>query len=351
MSNDELKRVYYNPNSTGSFGGVNRLRKATGKPKKEVVEWLKAQDAYTLHKPTRYRFPRRRTIVGGIKDQYQCDLIDVQNLKKENGGNGYILTCIDVFSKMGYARPIKNKTSRSIIPALKSIFAEAGLPRKLQSDKGGEFLSGPVQKYLKSKRIHHFTSQNEDIKAAIVERWNRTLKERLWRAFSRLDTTRFLELLPKLVKSYNNSYHRSIKRKPIEVTVENQADVWNTLYIGKSVKSVKSFLKIGDRVRITKARRPFDKGYRRKWSLELFTISRTLNTTPPTYVLKDDNGEELLGSFYSQEIQVVRDKTVFKIEKVLEERRNGREILVKWLGYPNSFNSWIPKSNLQPYKD
>ena len=117
---------------------------------------------------------------------------------------------------MGYARPIKNKTSRSIIPALKSIFAEAGLPRKLQSDKGGEFLSGPVQKYLKSKRIHHFTSQNEDIKAAIVERWNRTLKERLWRAFSRLDTTRFLELLPKLVKSYNNSYHRSIKRKPIE---------------------------------------------------------------------------------------------------------------------------------------
>ena len=76
-----------------------------------------------------------------------------------------------------------------------------------------------------------------------------------------------------------------------------------------------------------------------------------LNTTQPTYVLKDDNGEELLGSFYSQEIQVVRDKTVFKIEKVLEERRNGREILVKWLGYPNSFNSWIPKSNLQPYKD
>ena len=166
-----------------------------------------------------------------------------------------------------------------------------------------------------------------------------------------LDSTQHVSYLPKLVKSYNNSYHRSIKRKPIEVTVENQEEVWNTLYNDKRVKSVKSLLKIGDRVRITKARRPFDKGYRRKWSLELFTISRTLNTTPPTYVLKDDNGEELLGSFYSQEIQVVRDKTVFKIEKVLEERRNGREILVKWLGYPNSFNSWIPKSNLQPYKD
>ena len=351
MKNNELKKIYYNPNSTGSFGGVNRLRKAAGKPKKEIVQFLQSQDAYTLHKPTRYRFPRRRTIVGGIKEQYQCDLIDVQKLKKANRGNGYILTCIDVFTKMGYARPIKNKTSRSIIPALKSIFAEAGLPRKLQTDKGGEFLSGPVQKYLKSKRIHHFTSQNEDIKAAIVERWNRTLKERLWRAFSRLDTTRFLELLPKLVKSYNNSYHRSIKRKPSEVTVENQADVWNTLYSDKSVKRVKSLLKIGDRVRITKARRPFDKGYLRKWSLELFTISRKLKTSPTTYILKDDNGEELNGSFYSQEIQVVRDKTVFKIEKVLETRRNGREILVKWLGYPNSFNSWIPKANLRTYKD
>ena len=119
MKNNELKKIYYNPNSTGSFGDVNRLRKAAGKPKKEVVQWLQSQDAYTLHKPTRYRFPRRRTIVGGIKEQYQCDLIDVQKLKKANRGNGYILTCIDVFTKMGYARPIKNKTSSEYYTSVK----------------------------------------------------------------------------------------------------------------------------------------------------------------------------------------------------------------------------------------
>ena len=86
---------------------------------------------------------------------------------------------------MGYARPLKNKTNTCIIPALESIFEDAGLPSKLHSDKGSEFLNRNVQKFLKERGVTHFTTENETIKAAIVERWNRTLKEHLWRYFTR----------------------------------------------------------------------------------------------------------------------------------------------------------------------
>ena len=99
------------------------------------------------------------------------------------------------------------------------------------------------------------------------------------------------------------------------MTVENQADVWNTLYGGKSVKTTKSLLKIGDRVRITKARSPFDKGYLRKWSLELYTISRKLKTSPTTYVLKDDNGEELIGSFTARKFKLYVIKQYLRSRK------------------------------------
>ena len=105
-----LSKVYYDLQSSGGFGGVKRIALSTGKSTKLMIEWLTYQDTYTLHKPVRSRFPRRRTIVTGIIDQYQCDLIDMQKMKKDNDGYNFILTCIDVFSKMGYARLLKNKT-------------------------------------------------------------------------------------------------------------------------------------------------------------------------------------------------------------------------------------------------
>ena len=104
-----LKKTYFKPESPGSLGGVKRLRGSTGEALRDIKNWLSYQDVYTLHKPVRHRFPRRRTIVSSFKEQYQCDLIDVQKLKKDNDGYGFILTCIDVFSQMAYARPIKKQ--------------------------------------------------------------------------------------------------------------------------------------------------------------------------------------------------------------------------------------------------
>ena len=160
-------------------------------------------------------------------------------------------------------------------------------------------------------------------------------------------------MLSHLVHSYNHSYHRSIKRTPAEVNTSNQEDVWQTLY-AQPLKQIRNTnpLKVGDRVRISNARRQFKKGYLPSWTKELFTVSGVKRTIPITYVLKDDHGKDLLGTFYHQLIQKVGEKDVFSIEAILKQRPTSsgqREVLVKWYGYPSSFNSWIPQTALEKY--
>ena len=164
-------------------------------------------------------------------------------------------------------------------------------------------------------------TENEDIKASIAERFNRTLKEKLWRYFTKKNTLRYIEVLPQLVQSYNHSYHKSIKRSPAEVDDSNQEDVWQTLYghPPKQKLQTKPF-QPGHRVRISKHRGSFKKGYLPSWSEELFTISHINKSQPITYTLIDDHGEELLGSFYHPEIQKVGVKDIYRIEKVLKQR-------------------------------
>ena len=344
-----FKKLYFDPSLPSSFGGINKLKKKTDKTKQSVKHWLRHQDAYTLHKPIRLRFPRRRTIVSGIREQFQCDLIDTQKLKRENDGYSYILTCIDVFSKKAFVRAIKNKTSTQVIPALESIFA-ISKPRRLQTDKGGEFLSRAVQRYLQDEGIKHFTSQNETIKASIVERFQRTFQEKLWRFFTKTNSFRYLEVLEKLEKAYNESYHRSIKRRPIDVNIKNQEEVWQDLYGKTIIQKKKPSLKPGYRVRISKLRGRFQKSFTESWSHELFTVSRVLNTNPITYVIKADDGEEIKGSFYAEELQQVGEKNTYTIENIVREKKGkgGKRLcLVKWFGYPSSYNSWVEKSSIK----
>ena len=171
---------------------------------------------------------------------------------------------------------------------------------------------------FKQHGIDFFVSNNDDIKASIIERFNRTIKDRIYRYLTKHNTKRYLDALPAFVKSYNNSYHRSIKRTPMQVNSTNQEDVWRTLYL-VPVKEEKSYMKEGDRVRISKVKKTFEKGYLPNWTMELFTISRIFSKTKPqTYKLKDDNGDELEGSFYMQELQKVGNKEVYRISNILQ---------------------------------
>ena len=117
-----MREVYFDPKRVGSYGGVGALRRVTRVPRKIVAEWLSEQDAYTLHKPARRHFKRRRVIVGGIHQQWQADLVDLTKLKKDNEGMTFLLTVIDVFSKVAWCVPMKNKSAASLVAALQATF-------------------------------------------------------------------------------------------------------------------------------------------------------------------------------------------------------------------------------------
>ena len=285
-----LRTVYFDPRRIGSYGGVDALRRVTRMPRKMVAEWLSEQDAYTLHKPARRNFKRRRVIGGGLRQQWQADLVDLSKLKKDNNGMTFLLTVIDVFSKVAWCIPMKNKSAASLVAAPDTTFSK-GWPKTLQTYQGLEFLNKSVQALLKKHGIHHFSTHNAETKASVVERFNRTLKT--WRYFTKHQTWRYIDVLQDLVLSYNNTPHRSIGMAPSQVSPQNQEEVWQRLY-GHDGKGVPK-LRVSDRVRISKYKGKFEKGYAVNCSEEMFTIHEVHSSDPPVYRLRDDLGEVLDG--------------------------------------------------------
>ena len=203
-----MESVYYVPEAAGSFTSVENLVRYSRRPKDEVKDFLESQDAYTLHKPIRRKFPRRKTISLGIDRIWQMDLADLSNISRDNDNFNFILTYIDCYSRYAFTVPVKNKSALEVESAFEKILVESGRsPTYVQTDKGREFLNAIFLSFLKQRLIAHYTSENDDIKCAIVERFNRTLKSKMWRYFTYAKSLRYVEVLPKLVQSYNSTYH------------------------------------------------------------------------------------------------------------------------------------------------
>ena len=352
-----LEKLYYNIKQGGSLGSVDALFHAAKKQnknltKKQVREWLKAQRVYSLHRPARKQFRRNRVMVGTKDAVWELDLIDVQSLKQYNSNYRYILTCIDVLSKHAWAIPIKDKSAPTLNKAFRQVLEESGRqPKKIHTDRGSEFVNRLFKSLLKEKNIEMYHTYNTKIKASIVERFNRSLKQRMHRYFTWKGTLKYIDVLPELVQAYNNSYHRSIQRAPSSVTKNNEKDVWMTLYGNPFPRRGYAF-DVGDEVRISKSKGLFEKGYLPNWSEEIFTISKRLPRNPPVYKVKEYDGDELEGTFYKQELQHVKTKgkdEVYKIETIVKKRKRGKkeQYFVKWLGYPEKYNSWIDKSDIE----
>lgn len=347
---DDLHAVYTRPSAAGSFTAVENLKRYSSGSYARIKRYLSKQDAYTLHKRRPIRFPRRKTYSKGIDDLYQVDLADMSNIARYNGSIRYLLTCIDVFSKRAWVVPILTKSARHVTEAFeKNILLLGNRCRMLQSDKGSEFVAKTFQDMLKRYDIHFYTSENEDIKAAVVERFNRTLKTKMYRYFTFRNTYRYVDVLQELVDSYNNTRHSSIGMAPNEVTSANESLVRSRLYPLKSESGKPRWrYDVGDTVRIALSRHdaPFAKGYEHKWTRELFRISSQLHTVPITYTLEDMDGEPIKGKFYEPELQKVaydRDNR-FVVDKILKTRRgaDGKiSYYVSWVGYPQKFNSWV----------
>ena len=313
---DKLQNVYFSSTSPGSFGGKLRFLRELQKlyprlTKRQAEAWLKKQDTYNLFRPVRRKFNRLPIIVSHLNEQWQADLMDVSWYKRYNDGVRYLLTVVNVLSRYAWVEPLRDKTSTSIIKAFERIITAKNKPDNLQTDQGREFKNKFFQDWLAKRGVSFFTTTNDDIKCAIVERFNRTLRERLYRLMHWKKSFRYIDDLQKIVQSYNKSYHRTIEMSPAEVTKKNESIVTKTIKKNRLPRKITigKPLEIGSFVRITRKKGLFEKGAESGWSKELFKIEER-KETPIGYVYKlvDWDGEPITSIFYQPELTKVDAK-------------------------------------------
>ena len=350
---NRLQAIYYDPSNPAALSSPAVLAAAARVSVKKTRQWLAKQSTYTLHRQARKNYPSRKYYVNDIDEQWQMDLADMQQIRQRNDNYRYILTCIDILSRFAWARPLKTKQGAEVAKAIEDIFESSNRqPKRIQTDQGTEFYNAPVKRLLEKYGIELFSVKSPK-KAALVERWNRTLKSKMWKYFTSRNTYKWLEVLPKLVHAYNHAKHRVIKMRPADVNKENAMLVWERLY-GNDERNKRTITNVseGDTVRISKAKGQFEKGYLPNWSREEFFVDKmNAKFLPSMVTLKDHRGERIEGNFYKDEIQKISrnvDDDVYEVEKVIRQKREHGEIwyLVKWLGYNNDFNSWVRKRDI-----
>jgi hypothetical protein len=303
-----------------------------------------------LHKGIVRKFDRRRVYSPGPNHIWSCDIIDLNNDKKQNDGYGYLLICVDVFTKFVRAVPLYNKDAMSLLSAFQSFKI---LPAFVWADKGKEFYNKVLKGYFDSKEIRLYSTYSES-KSVIAERFIRTFRNWLQLYLTMKNSLRWIDIWPEIIRQYNDRAHSTTKVKPKDAHLaKNFEKVYMNLYKdyeNVSTRLPKNALKVGDLVRISKDKGIFEKGFDHNWSEELFYIGSVKMTNPITYSLLDYNNEPLEGTFYRQELQKTKIDDIdthFRVEKILKTDKKNKRVLVKWLGWPSKFNSWEPMSSVQ----
>ena len=201
--------------------------------------------------------------------------------------------------------------------------------------------------WLKENDIIRYSTHGEH-KSAVIERFNRTLKEIMWKRFTAENTRNWIDMIDKLISNYNNRVHSTIGMTPVKASLKKNEEITiqNTLSKTRRIPKSKAKFKVADKVRISRIKGTFEKGYLPNWSEQVYIIDDVLKTTPVTYKIKDSLNEIITGSFYEQELQKTNQE-VYRVEKVLRKKKiDGVEYaLVKWSGYSDKFNEWIPMTD------
>jgi L-rhamnose mutarotase len=349
-STQRLADVYYNPTEPAGYAGAAKLKAKF--PRDDVGKWLASQSTYTLHKPMRRRFPVRKYRVSHINELWQMDLMEMIPYASINKGYKYILTCVDVFSRFARAQPLKSKNASAVHDAIEIMLKDdKSIPRYIQTDEGKEFYNNKVGQLLERHKIQHYSVYSQ-FKAALVERFNRTLREKLNRYFTHNRKKVWIDVLPDIIKAYNKTPHRSLKGES-PATMTNNLNFWlEQEKIRVKIAKLRKPYKIGSYVRISRiSPSPFRKNFDQNWSEEIFEIVEVdTKDKPIMYTIKDVNEKIIRGKFYHEELQVIAKDDIppiYRIEHVIRTRGTGKhkQYLIKWYGYDKSHNSWISGDN------
>jgi len=354
ITDDKIIKNYTTPGHPTAYSGIGNVFNYYNRqvPLEKIKKLLSGNESYTLHKEF-HKQQRNITYKHYKRYQFQMDLVEVQHLASKNDGVRYLLNCIDIFTRYAFVRPLKDKSASTVLNAFKSILEEAVTkPYMIVMDKGTEFTNRIFKDFCDRHNIKLINPQ-ASVHAAFIERFNRTLQLLMYKFMTDNETERYIEVLPKLVQTYNNRTHRMIKTTPAKAeTNESGEHLQLALIQQEQVKKItprKPKLKIGSYVRIAKQKGKFSRSYDEQAMQEIYKI-KTINTKKPIplYYLTDYDGkEDIVGGFYEFELTPVETK-VFRIEKVLKKRtfRGKRQIFVKWKGFGNEHNSWIDETNV-----
>ena len=199
-----------------------------------------------------------------------------------------------MFCKYAQVVPLKDKRRITIVNVFQKIILKGRKPNRIWVDQGGEFYNWLFNRFLKINSIEIYSTYNEG-KSIVAERFIRTLKNKISKHMTTVSKNIYFDVLDDIVNKYNNTVHRTIKMKPIDVTSDSYAE-----YNEDSNEKDPKF-KVADCVRISKYKNAFAKEYTQNWSKEVFIISKIKITVSWTYVISDLNGEPITGAFYKKE--------------------------------------------------
>jgi|GEM_PF-907315 len=360
---DDLRNNYTSPGHPVAFGGIdtifNYYRGVLDKEK--IKEILTSVESYTLHREF-HKNQRNPTYAYFKRYQFQMDLVDIQSYADDNDGAHYLLTCIDIFTRKAFIRVLTTKHASVVLEGFKSILKEAvDPPKTVLFDRGSEFRNKLLKDFCRQNNIE-IRTPDSSIHAAFIERFNRTFQYLFNKYLTENETRRFINVydkdgnhvpvLSQLLETYNNRKHRMTGFSPNQAEEDESTHLQINLRQAKEQEKIKARpvkFKVGEEVRIAKIKGKFGRGYQASANEEIFRIYQIKRKLKiPMYKLETYDGKEIInGDFYDFELTKVTGD-LFRIEKVIKsEKRKGKTWhYVKWKGFNDSYNSWIPGENI-----
>ena len=364
-----LKRLYYAYGKASALQNnprtlLNHLHQTGKHPQaslQQVIDFLSKQPSYTVHhRVPRRQWPHRRIHVPSMHVRCDADLFELQDLKQWNSGYQYGFVVIDAFSRKVWAQPVKTKEAKHSADALLSMLTTQHLHTQLlYTDGGKEFSGGAFQRVLTENDIQHRVCTSNDFHCPFVERVIRTLKEKLFQAMTSGYTRRWVDLLPKIVATYNQTRHSGVRMPPEQAHqpgnyLEAMRHTVPMAPLQQQQRPTKYKFSAGDLVRILKSREAFHKGYLPRFTWEIFRVKQRANQrpvdkhAPPAYTLEDLDGEEIEHAvFYEPELVRVHESQLTgpaPVREILQQR--GDQVLVWFQGYPKASAKWMPRSRI-----
>ncbi|KAH7714306.1 hypothetical protein AAVH_18325 [Aphelenchoides avenae] len=355
--------VYYSLDSPACFAGVDAVfaeaqRQAPAITRDDVRAWLAAQRTYTLYRPLKRRFKRLRTVPTGLNTDWQADLNVLTKLKDDNDGYRYLLVCVDVLSRKMFAEPVLKKDAAHMRAAFDAIFERAGTrPWRLYTDSGTEFESAAMRRYFDSKDIlKYHSSPQRALHAAVAERANRTIKDRLYKYFSEYNTRRWTNAIQHIVDAINRSVCRVTRMRPVDVTEQNAPRLRAAVYGDPFAREqrpprARPRFTVGDHVRVQENKLAFAK-FLNTFTDKIFIVT-AVERKQDLYVyrLNDGLGRELPGRFYEHDLvkTVPPPQTTTRVATIIGQPRvrdGRRQVRVRWVGHEPEFDEWIDEDRV-----